>query len=113
MQEETYYIIPQDLIGYKRVPIEGLEDSENNPIMKNIPISNEEILTLNNEDFDLKIILITLNEIQRNLLQGHFIKVIPFQLAFKVTIKAEDVHSITINKLESEYNECFGACLSG
>ena len=106
MQEKTYYVIPQDLIRYKRVPIEGLEDLDNNPMMKNVPLSDEELLTLNNDTLEIKIKLTTLGETKRNLLQEHFsIKVIPFQLAFKVTIKAEDVHSRSVNEFESELRQ--------
>lgn len=108
-----YTLIPQDLIRYSRIPVNGLmhitidtetgSELDNNPVMRNIPLSDEELLTFNNGTIELKIKIITLDETQRNFLKDNFsIKILPFQIGFKVTIKAEDVHSMDVQKFESE-----------
>ncbi|MHA1591395.1 MAG: hypothetical protein ACTSUP_02860 [Candidatus Heimdallarchaeaceae archaeon] len=99
MPEQVYYLIPQDLIGYQR------RSSRTNVIVS-IPDENLLNYTDTTSNCRIKIRLTTLNPTQRDLLMENFsIKVIPFQLAFEVTITSPVEHSRTTINLESDLRQ--------
>lgn len=102
MTIKIYYLIPQDIIGFNTLPINGLHDLDGNDFTEDVPLQEENIIQGNISKIKFCIDLITLDLPNEQILSTHFIKVSSFQLAFKITLENRDVDSKKVREFESE-----------